>query len=90
METAGVEPAPSRCKREVLSQSASPYVAQDRNPLARVSGRAKIPEAGRFATGSRRFCVRLTECGRVESNHHSLRRRGYSAESSPRAQRPHG
>jgi hypothetical protein len=28
-------------------------------------------------------------CGRVESNHHSRRRRGYSAGSSPHAQRPH-
>jgi hypothetical protein len=29
------------------------------------------------------------KCGRVESNHHSARRRGYSPLSSPGAQRPH-
>jgi hypothetical protein len=30
-----------------------------------------------------------TRCGRVESNHHSTRRQGYSLLSSPNAQRPH-
>src|SRR4029453_8997069 len=48
METAGVDPAPPRCKRGVLPPE---------RPLDR--------------------------CGRMESNHHSLRLRGYNPASSP-------
>ena len=50
VETAGVEPAPPRCKR-----GAHPHELHPRE----------------------------IECGRVESNHHSARRRGYSPLSSP-------
>jgi hypothetical protein len=52
METAGVEPAPPRCKRGALPLELHPRVAR-------------------------------TECGRMESNHHSARHRVYSAGSSP-------
>jgi hypothetical protein len=57
METAGVEPAPPRCKRGALPLELHPLVGR-------------------------------TECGRMESNHHSARHRVYSAGSSPDAQRP--
>jgi hypothetical protein len=59
METAGVEPAPPRCKRGALPLELHPLVGR-------------------------------TECGRMESNHHSARHRVYSAGSSPDAQRPRG
>src|SRR5262249_993970 len=49
VETAGVEPAPPRCKRGAHPHELHPQV---------------------------------DECGRVESNHHSRRRRGYSPLSS--------
>jgi hypothetical protein len=52
METAGVEPAPPRCKRGALPLELHPLVGR-------------------------------TECGRMESNHHSARHRVYSAGSSP-------
>ena len=53
METAGVEPAPPRCKRGALPLELHPLVG------------------------------RCASCGRMESNHHSARRRVYSAGSSP-------
>ena len=52
METAGVEPAPPRCKRGALPLELHPRVGR-------------------------------TECGRMESNHHSAKHRVYSAGSSP-------
>ena len=77
METAGVEPAPPRCKRGVLPEGPRPRGC---DPAA------TRPASGIFALrihfhGSR-ACGQV-QCGRVESNHHSRRQRGYSAVSSP-------
>ena len=77
METAGVEPAPPRCKRGVLPEGPRPRGC---DPAA------TRPASGIFALGihfrGSRACGQV-QCGRVESNHHSRGPRGYSPLSSP-------
>ena len=65
METAGIEPAPPRCKRGAPPPELRPRARPRRASVA-------------------------ARCGRVESNHQSSRRPGYSRVSSPGAQRPRG
>ena len=80
METAGVEPAPPRCKRGVLPEEPHP---QEPRPLMGPSLRPSSPRVSRTSEASAAKCLVFGRCGRVESNHHSQRRRGYSALSSP-------
>ena len=73
METAGIEPTPC----SVQARGA---------PRARPRERRGLSVATTVAAKRPRFrdCRGETaQCGRVESNHHSQRRRGYSALSSP-------
>jgi hypothetical protein len=89
VETAGVEPAPSRCKRVAL-----PAELRPRGACCVVAGRVlarrvlnlceRHPDCRRAAIALAHASSCLAErCGRVESNHHSRRQQGYSLLSSP-------
>ena len=73
---AGVEPAPRPYEGRVLAvdtTEALEWRRRESNPLLLVASEVLFPMS---------FIPRW-QCGRVESNHHSRRRRGYSPLSSP-------
>jgi hypothetical protein len=89
METAGIEPASCSVQARGALPEHVPRLMFEAAAVAGFAGNGSSTTSRSYAMPTKSSWLReaepdfVGECGRVESNHHSQRRRGYSALSSP-------